>query len=303
MDHLEELRWHVLRSLGVVIVVSIVVFVFRVYVVDTIVFGPYKTNFITNQYLEKVTNYVTELTGETPDPVETETEEEAIQPQKAEVTEWVRGLGSDGKAPFQALSPYEQFLRSITIALVGGVIVAFPYIAWEIWKFIKPGLTSKEVGKARGFVFFLSLLFFLGVSFGYFIISPLAVQFLANFQVSEMVTNQWRFAEAVTMIVRLALAAGLLFELPLLTYFLTRVGIISSDWMKKYRRHAAVVLLIVSAIITPPDWITQVLIFIPLAVLYEISIMVAKRVEKNEEKQRLEDEKLPPDPDPQPTSK
>lgn len=310
LDHLEELRWHLVRSLGVVLVIGIVVFIYRKPVMDDIIFGPYRTDFYTNKTLAKVTTYLDEVTAEWDDaeveepPANEEellTAEEAAAADDGTPSKWVKGLGVKGDKPFQALSPYEQFLKSLTIAVVGGIIVGFPYIAWEIWRFIRPGLTSREIKKARGFVFFLSLLFFAGVSFGYWIISPLAVQFLASFEVSELVTNQWRFDEAVTMVVRLALAAGLLFELPLATYFLARIGILTSDFMRKHRKHAAVILLIVSAIITPPDWITQVLIFIPLAGLYEVSIWVAKRVEKNDEKDRLADkEKEDKDAKPEP---
>ena len=301
LDHLEELRWHLFRSLGVVLVIGIGVFVFRFYVLDVIIFGPYRADFPTNELVsdakEKLDGFMAELDGEEPTAKSKENEtgsgtltpEEAAAADEGKPSKWIKGLGLSGDKPFQVLSPYEQFLKSLTIAFVGGVIIGFPYIAWEIWRFIKPGLTGREVKKARGFVFFLSLLFFSGVSFGYWVISPLAAQFLASFQASELVTNQWRFDEAVTMVVRLCLAAGLLFELPLATFFLTRIGILSSDWMRKHRKHATVVLLIVSAIITPPDWITQVLIFIPLSLLYEVSIQVAKRVEKQLEKERLED--------------
>ena len=175
-----------------------------------------------------------------------------------------------------------QFTNHIFISIAAGFIVAFPYVFWEIWRFIKPALYSQESQHAKGVVFFSSALFLSGVSFGYFVVAPLAVNFLGSYQVSAEVTNQINLGSYITTVASIALACGLVFELPIVTFFLTRVGLINPAFMRKYRKHALVLTLILAAIITPPDVISQILVAMPLLVLYEVSIRVSGAVIKRQ---------------------
>ena len=185
---------------------------------------------------------------------------------------------------FINIKPYEQFIKSITLSFIIGFICSFPYFIWEIWRFIKPGLHGSERKYLRGFVFSSSFLFFLGISFAYFIIVPFSAQFLANYSISEQVDNQWTFGQVIGFVSRLVLAGGIMFQLPIVVYFLSKIGVVTPESMKKYRRHAIVVLLILAAIITPPDVTSQVLIFLPLYLLYTISIWISKIVNRRRDK-------------------
>jgi sec-independent protein translocase protein TatC len=178
----------------------------------------------------------------------------------------------------------EQFLSHIKVSIWLGLIVAFPYVFWEFWRFVKPGLLDKERKAARGVVAVCSSLFLIGVAFGYFIISPFAITFLSSYSVSDKIANTTTLSTLVNSMTMFTIPTGIVFELPVVIYFLTKIGLLSSAFLKSYRRHAIVVILILSAIITPPDVITQFLIGIPLYGLYEVGILVARRVEKKQEK-------------------
>lgn len=178
-----------------------------------------------------------------------------------------------------------QFTMHITASLVIGLVTAFPYVAWEIWRFIKPGLMKKEQTYSRGAVFFISVLFFMGVSFGYFIMSPLAVYFLSTYQISDMIVNEFDITSYVSTIVTLVFGSGLLFQLPIVVYFLSKIGILTPSFMRKYRKHAIVIILIVAAIVTPPDPFSQTMIGIPLFLLYEFSILISAYVVRQQEKE------------------
>jgi len=174
-----------------------------------------------------------------------------------------------------------QFTTHINISLIVGVIMAFPYIFWEFWSFFKPALYEKERKYARGAVLAASSLFLLGILFGYYIISPLSINFLSTYRVSDLVDNQINITSYIGSVTSVALSAGVTFELPIVVFFLARIGIITPEFMRKYRKHAIVVVLILAAIITPPDVFSQTLVSIPLILLYEISIFIAARVVKN----------------------
>jgi sec-independent protein translocase protein TatC len=175
-----------------------------------------------------------------------------------------------------------QFTKHIWISILAGIIVGFPYVLWEIWRFVKPALRDKEVKATRGFVGVASILFIIGICFAYFMIVPLAVNFLGNYQVTAEVKNLITMDSYISLVTTLVLATGIVFELPILVYFLTRFGVMGAAFMRKYRRHAIVVILIVAAIITPsPDVTSQLLVAFPLYFLYEISIFVAASVERN----------------------
>ena len=256
LEHLEELRWHLLRSLAAILVFTVILFAYIEFITDEIIFYTFQPDFPLHRWLCSIR---TSLCFEEM-PVE-----------------------------FITTKPYEQFIKSITISFLGGFILSFPYFIWEVWRFIKPGLHSHERKYLRGTVFFSSLLFFSGVLFAYYIIVPFAAQFLANYQISSQVENKWTFHAVIGMVSRLVLAGGIMFELPIVVYFLSKVGIITPQSMKQYRRHAVVVLLILSAVITPPDVTSQVLIFIPLMLLYQLSIWISAVVNRRREKELAED--------------
>ncbi|MEL6987572.1 MAG: twin-arginine translocase subunit TatC, partial [Bacteroidota bacterium] len=160
-----------------------------------------------------------------------------------------------------------------------GIIIGFPYLFYEFWKFVKPGLYEKEIKAARGIVFVCSMLFIIGILFGYFIISPFAISFLSNYTIGDQVASEVTLSSLVNTMTMFTLPVGIVFELPIVIYFLSKIGLVTPEFLKKYRKHAFVVILVVSAIITPPDVITQLLIGFPLYMLYEISIRISKRVQ------------------------
>jgi sec-independent protein translocase protein TatC len=173
-----------------------------------------------------------------------------------------------------------QFSMHVTSSLVVGFIASFPYVFWEVWRFISPGLYDQEKNAARGAVFFVSMLFFLGAAFGYFILSPLSINFLSNYQLDPSILNEFDISSYVSTLTMLVLASAIMFQLPVVVYFLAMSGLVTSKMLKSYRRHSIVVILILAAIITPPDVISQILIAMPILVLYEAGIQIAKRLEK-----------------------
>jgi sec-independent protein translocase protein TatC len=175
-------------------------------------------------------------------------------------------------------------MNSIWSSFILGAIVAFPYILWEFWKFISPGLHSNEIKKSRGFIFTASFLFFIGVLFSFYIIAPISVNFLYTYQISDKLVNQFTMESHIGLITNMLLGVSIMFELPVIVYFLTKIGIISPEFLKRYRKHALVLVLILAAIITPPDVASQIIVAIPVLILYEISIKVSKRVIKKQQK-------------------
>ncbi|MEQ9402105.1 MAG: twin-arginine translocase subunit TatC [Cyclobacteriaceae bacterium] len=252
LDHLEQLRWHIIRSLIAIVVLSIAAFASKDLIFHTILLGPSRLDFWTYQKL-------CELSG--------------LLDSSA--------LCID-KLPFiiQSRQMTGQFMMHVTSSFVAGIILTFPYAFWEIWRFIKPGLYSKERKASRGATFSVSFLFLLGIFFGYFILTPISINFLANYQIDESILNEFDIVSYVSTVTTLVLACGLLFQMPVIVFFLTRAGLISSGLMKKYRKHAIVVILILGAMLTPPDPFSQVLVALPLLGLYQVSIFICKRVEK-----------------------
>nr|WP_255742342.1 twin-arginine translocase subunit TatC [Belliella calami] len=261
LDHLEQLRWHLLRSVAAVLVFTIAAFLAKSIVFGKVILGPSKVTFVTYQLLCKVSDYLNIP---------------ALCIQELPFT-------------IQSRQMTGQFSMHITSSLVVGLVVAFPYLFWEIWRFISPGLYSKERNAARGAVFFVSLLFFMGAAFGYFILSPLSINFLANYQLDPSILNEFDITSYVTTVVMLVLASALMFQLPVVIYFLSMSGLVSAATLKSYRRHSIVVILVVSAIITPPDVISQIIIAMPIMVLYETGIMIAKRLEKKRALEELKE--------------
>ena len=254
-DHIDALRGHLVRSVLAIVVLSVVAFFNKHLLFDVIIFGPVHLDFWTYRVMCDMSYYITG------------SDEYCIK---------------DMGFVLSNISMSGQFTEHLFVAFVAGLVVSFPYIMWELWLFIKPALNNKEITYARGLVFFSSGLFFIGILFGYFFLSPLSINFLGSYKVSEIVSNEINLDSYVSFIATLTFATGLIFEMPILVYFLAKIGILGSKWMRKNRRYAVVVILILAGILTPsPDIASMILMFIPLYGLYELSILVAKGVEKN----------------------
>ncbi|MEL6256042.1 MAG: twin-arginine translocase subunit TatC [Bacteroidota bacterium] len=249
LDHLEELRWHLMRSLIAILAFGVYFFIYRKWFVEEIIMVPFTSDAPINQFLCQI-----------------------------------GFCGEEVVIDYQVLHPTELFLKSIMISFVGGLVLSFPYILWEMWRFIKPGLHDHERKGTRWIVFVMSLLFFAGIAFSYFIILPFSIRFLATFELFGEISIAWRIGYVLSFFAQIILAGGILFEMPILAYFLAKIGVITPEFLVRYRRHAIVVLLLISAIITPPDVLSQVLIFIPLLLLYQVSIRVVKVVHRNKER-------------------
>lgn len=264
LEHLEELRWHLIRSIAAILIFMIVAWFLQGWVYENIILGPSKEDFWTYRKMCEVGRifHIDSL--------------------------------CDWKLKF-ALQNREisgQFMLAIMSSAIIGLLIAFPYVIWEIWRFIKPGLRMAEKRAARGAVFIISLLFFSGVLFGYYVVTPFAVHFLVDFKVAESIENIYDIKNYLSILTTLTLACGLMFQLPVVIMVLTKIGIVTPDFLKEYRRHAFVVILIVAAVITPsPDMISQILVAIPLYFLFEVSILVSNRIHKTNLKQ-LEDEHI-----------
>lgn len=180
----------------------------------------------------------------------------------------------------QSVEMSGQFSTALWASFVIGFILSFPYILWELWRFIAPGLKEKEKKYSKGIVFYASILFLIGVAFGYFLIIPLSVNFLGSFQVANFVENIITLSSYVSLVTNLALSCGLIFELPIIVYFLAKLGLIDDVFMKTYRKHAVIITLVLAAVITPPDFLSQVLVALPVMGLYEIGILIAKMASK-----------------------
>ena len=262
LDHLEILRWHLIRSVTAILLASIGAFIFKSFIFDVVIFGPKKPDFITYQFLCSFSKMMSDLVP-------------AMFPNDAIC------IGQN-LPDLVNLTMAGQFSAHIITSLVSGVVIAFPYILWEVWRFIKPGLQVKERKMARGFVASASFLFFSGVAFGYFIISPLSINFFLNYQVSDEVLNSPTLSTYISLITSVVIACGAVFELPIVVYFLTKAGLLTPQLLKAFRRHAMVGALLLSAIITPPDVFSQILVSIPIMILYELSIRISRLVTKKD---------------------
>lgn len=248
LDHLEELRWHLVRSVAAIAIGAIAVGINIDWFFNEIVFAPLEYEFATHQLICKFSGG--DCTGN-------------ILAEK-----------------LISIKPTEQFLKMISISIIAGFILAFPIVIWELWRFIKPGLHKHERKGMRGNVLIMSFLFFCGVLFAYFVIIPFAIRFLAFFSISDQIDNTWRFGEVISLITQIVIAGGVVFEMPILVFYLSKLGFVTPEGMIRYRRIAIVILLVLSAVITPPDVISQVLIFFPLMGLYQLSITISRRVQR-----------------------
>ncbi len=255
LEHLEELRWHIIRSLVALFGFGIILFIFQKWLFREVIFGPTEPDFFSYRFVCWLSESI--------------------------------GMGDNlcftpPEFPKIATGFGEAFIISIKASFVMGFIVAFPYVLWEFWRFIQPGLYPKEQKAARGMVAICSALFLVGVLFGYYIISPFAINFLAGYDVPG-VQNTPTVSSFINYMIMFTAPAGLIFELPIIVYFLSKIGLVTPEGMKQYRRHSIIGILLLAAMITPPDVVTQFLIGIPLYVLYEVSILVSARVNKENE--------------------
>ena len=258
LEHLEVFRWHLVRSVFAVLFFAILAFIFKEIVFDNILLAPKNPDFPTY----KILCYLSQNMG----------------------------MGNTlcmDELPFilMNISMSGQFSTHIMTSIVAGFVMAFPYVFWEVWRFISPALYDEESNAAKGVVFFSSSLFLIGVLFGYYVVSPLSIHFLGSYQVSQTVENQIALSSFISTVSTVCLANGVVFELPILVYFLTKIGLLTPEFMRTYRKHALVLTLIFSAIITPPDITSQILVAFPLMLLYEISIKISGRVLRKQAKQ------------------
>lgn len=254
IDHLEELRWHLIRSLASILVFAIGAFMAKEFVFHDLILGPSRTDFYTYRKLCQLGDYLNN-------------KELCIQ--KISFTLQSREMSS-------------QFTTHMTVSFIIGLILAFPYAFWEVWRFIKPGLYPNEQKNSRGAVFFVSLLFITGLLFGYYIAAPLSINFLSSYSIDPSITNEFDLSSYIDTLTRLTLACGIMFELPMIVFFLAKAGIASPELMKLYRRHAIVVILIIAALISPPDVLSMTIFALPLVGLYEASILIAKFVRRRD---------------------
>src|SRR6476660_6267601 len=262
IDHLEELRWHIIRAVVAVLIGAIIVFIYVREIVDRILLAPAHDDFITYKWLCNAGHFFR--------------------------------LGNSlcmagTKVSFISTAMTGQFISSFTVAFVGGFILAFPYVFWEFWRFVRPALSPAELKKTRGVIFWVSLLFFLGVAFGYFILTPFMVNFYFNYKLSSQITIMPSFSDYLENLIYTTVGIGILFQMPLLVMVLAKIGIITAKFLRKYRRHAFVIIITAAAIITPStDPFSLTIVTIPLYALYEASIIIATRINKRKAKEEDE---------------
>lgn len=262
IDHLEQLRWHLIRSVIAVVIGAVIVLIYANQIVEDILMAPTRPDFISSKWLCSLGHKIN--IGDTLcfPPV---------------------------NASFLENTMTGQFISYFTLGFIGGFIIAFPYIFWEFWKFVKPALSPKELKKTRGIIFWVSFLFFTGVAFGYFILTPFMVNFYFNFKLSSQIVIMPSFSDYLENLVYTTVGIGVLFQMPLLVMVLARIGILTAKFLRKYRRHAFVIIVIAAAIITPStDPFSLTIVTIPLYLLFEASIIVASRINKSQEKEKAE---------------
>ncbi len=262
IDHLEQLRWHLIRSVIAVVVGAVVVLIYANQIVEDVLMAPTRADFISSKWLCSLGHKIN--IGDTLcfPPV---------------------------NASFLENTMTGQFISYFTLGFIGGFIIAFPYIFWEFWKFVKPALSPKELKKTRGIIIWVSLLFFTGVAFGYFILTPFMVNFYFNFKLSSQIVIMPSFSDYLENLIYTTVGIGVLFQMPLLVMVLARIGILTAKFLRKYRRHAFVIIVIAAAIITPStDPFSLTIVTIPLYLLFEASIIVASRINKSQEKEKAE---------------
>jgi sec-independent protein translocase protein TatC len=256
LDHLEELRWHIIRSTIAIIAAATLAFLGKSFLFDELIFGPTKTDFFTYDFLCRASSII--------------------------------GYDSFCNTAFdfevQSRTMAGQFSAHIWTSITFGFVIAFPYVLYEFWKFVSPGLYTKERKNSKGFIFFSSLLFFIGVLFGYYVICPLSINFLGTYSVADQVHNDFDLNSYIGLVRASVLASGFIFELPIIIYYLTKIGLVTPQFLKNNRKYALVIVLIIAAIITPPDVASQIIVAIPVIILYQVSILISKIVIKKQKR-------------------
>ena len=253
IDHLEALRWHIIRAAIAVVVFSLCAFFAKGFLFHDLILGPSRSDFWTYQTFCKIGHFF----GST-DPCENQ------------VNFIIQNREMSG-----------QLTMHISTSFIVGICLAFPYLFWELWRFIKPGLYPHERANSKGAVFFVSILFILGLLFGYYIAAPLSINFLASYTVDPTIQNQIDLQSYLSTLTTMTLSCAFVFELPMIVFFLAKAGLVTPELMVLYRKHAIVVILIIAAIITPPDISAQIIVTIPILILYELSIHIARVVRRN----------------------
>ena len=246
LQHLEELRWILVRSAIAVLFFAIIIWYFQEEIMVNVFLSMKDKDFITFRLF---CDYLGVCIEEIP-------------------------------VKMQSMTVSGQFTYALMMSFLGGLVVSFPYVFYQIWSFVKPGLKFKEKKIAKGLVFYVSLLFFMGILFGYFFVAPLSIQFFGSYQISDQIENNFTIGSYMSTILSTVFYSGLFFLLPIISYLLTKIGLIDVAFLVKYRKHAIVVILILAAIITPPDITSQIIVSIPILLLYEIGILVSKRAER-----------------------
>ncbi|MGC1472552.1 MAG: twin-arginine translocase subunit TatC [Psychroserpens sp.] len=256
LDHLEDLRWHLIRITVSVLICATLAFIFSGFIFEHIIFAPKRMDFPTYRWLCQASRLI------------------GINDTTFCATEF----------PFkiQSRQMSGQFSADIWTSIFAGFVLAFPYVIYQFWSFISPGMRAGERKHSRGFIFVTSMLFFIGVLFGYYIVTPLSINFLANYSVSSEISNEFDISSYISTVRSSCLASGFVFELPIIIYFLTKIGLVTPQLMRKYRKFALVIVLILSAIITPPDLASQIIVAIPILILYQVSIFISKVVVRNQ---------------------
>lgn len=251
-EHIDALRPHLVRGAGAILVLVIAAFSCKKFLIDTLLFGPMSAWFPTNRLL----TYIGQATG-------------------------IDGLAVDpGAFHLVSTTMAGQFNLHLAISVTTAFVVGFPYLIWEVWRFVRPALTEREARGCSSFVGYVSLGFFAGLAFGYFVVTPFSIGFLTQYRVSDLVENMIDVNSYLSTVINVTLACAIVFQLPLLVHFLTRMGILTPEWLRRYRRHALVVLAILAAVITPPDAFSMIMVLMPLYGLYEYSIRISARTQR-----------------------
>lgn len=246
LQHLEELRWRLVRSSIAIVTIAVVLWFFQEWIIDNVFLSMKNPSFPTFQLMCSTFGICIE---EIP-------------------------------VKMQSTTMAGQFSYALMMSMMGGVVLSFPYVFYQIWSFVKPGLKQNEKSVVKGITFYVSLLFFAGIMFGYFVVAPLCVQFFGTYQISKDIENIFTVNSYMSTILSTVFYTGLLFLLPVVAYLFAKLGVITPEFLRKYRKHSIVGVLILSAIITPPDLISQVIVAIPIVLLYELSIFIVARVAK-----------------------
>ena len=265
VDHIEELRWHIIRSAIVWLVSAIAIFIKIDWIFDNIIFAPATNDFVTYGAFCRFGNRIGIGDALCMPPIHLELQ------------------GNTISGPFMA---------AVSIAMVGGLIITFPFLIWELWRFIKPALSEKELRYSRGAIFWVSICFFMGALFGYYLLAPFTFNFLANFSLGAAGVYKYMptLNDYIDSLTDIILGCGLSFELPVFIYILAKLGIVTASFLRKYRKYAVIIILILAAIVTPsPDWTSQMIVFLPLQLIYEISVLIAARVDRQRAKKEKEE--------------